>query len=64
MNAQSAAPMRVTLGGLGHQQPPTPVEADDTTASGVINGAAKQDMSKAIDMRFLLAQRQSRAKPI
>ena len=52
MNAQVAAPMRVTLEELGHPQPATPMKTDNSTANGIMNGTIKQQRSKAIDMRF------------
>ena len=42
INAQLAAPMRTTLEELGHQQPPTPMKTDNTTANGIINDTVKQ----------------------
>jgi hypothetical protein len=37
---------------LGHKQPPTPMETDNTTATGYCNGTIKQKRTKAMDMRF------------
>jgi hypothetical protein len=37
---------------LGHPQPPTPMETDNTTATGYSNGTIKQKLTKAMDMRF------------
>jgi hypothetical protein len=37
---------------LGHKQPPTPMETDNTTATGYSNGTIKQKRTKAMDMRF------------
>jgi hypothetical protein len=34
-NAQSGAPLRVTLTELGHTQPPTPLRMDNSTAYGI-----------------------------
>ena len=34
------------------EQAPAPAKAGSTAANGIINGAAKQQRSKAIDMRF------------
>ena len=34
--------MRTALADMGHQQPPTPVETDNTTANRIVNGTAKQ----------------------
>jgi hypothetical protein len=36
-NAQSGAPLRVTLTELGHIQPPTPLRTDNSTAFGILN---------------------------
>ena len=37
---------------MGHSQPPTPVQVDNSTALGIATGAIKQRKSKAMDMRF------------
>jgi hypothetical protein len=44
--------LRTTLEELGYKQPPTPMEMDNTTATGYSNGTIKQKRTKAIDMRF------------
>jgi hypothetical protein len=36
-NAQSGAPLRVTLNELGHIQPTTPLRTDNSTAFGILN---------------------------
>jgi hypothetical protein len=51
-NAQSGAPLRVTLTELGHTQPPTPLRTDNSTAFGIVNEKIKQKRSKAMDMRY------------
>jgi hypothetical protein len=51
-NAQSGAPLRVTLTELGHTQPPTPLQTDTSTAYGIVNETIKQKRSKAMDMRY------------
>jgi hypothetical protein len=51
-NAQSGAPLRVTLTELGHTQPPTPLRTDNSTASGIMNETIKQKQSKAMYMRY------------
>jgi hypothetical protein len=51
-NAQSVAPLRVTLTELGHTQPPTPLRTDNSTAFGILNETIKQKRSKAMDMRY------------
>jgi hypothetical protein len=51
-NAQSGAPLRVTLTELGHTQPPTPLRTDNCTAFGILNDTIKQKQSKAMDMIY------------
>jgi hypothetical protein len=51
-NAQSGAPLRVTLTELGHTQPPTPLQTDNSTAYGIVNNTIKQKRSEAMDMRY------------
>jgi hypothetical protein len=51
-NAQSGAPLRVTLTELGHTQPPKPLFTDNSTTFGILNKTIKQKRSKAMDMRY------------
>jgi hypothetical protein len=51
-NAQSGAPLRVTLTELGHIQPPTPLRTDNSTEFGILNETIKQKRSKSLDMRY------------
>jgi hypothetical protein len=51
-NAQSGAPLRVTLTELGHTQPPTPLRTDNSTTFGILNETIKHKRSKAMDMRY------------
>jgi hypothetical protein len=51
-NAQSCAPLRVTLTELGHTQPPTPIRTDNSIAFGILNETIKQKRSKSMDMRY------------
>jgi hypothetical protein len=41
-NAQSGAPLRITLIELGHTQPATPVRTDNSTAFGILNETIEQ----------------------
>jgi hypothetical protein len=41
-NAQSGAPLRVTLTELGHTQPPRPLCTDNSTAFGILDKTIKQ----------------------
>jgi hypothetical protein len=51
-NAQSGAPLRVTLAELGQTHPPTPLRTDNSTAFGILNKTIKQKRSKEMDMRY------------
>jgi hypothetical protein len=37
---------------MGHPQPPTPVQTDNSSAEGIINSRVQPKRTKAIDMRF------------
>ena len=37
---------------MGHVQPPTPVQVDNSTALGIATGTINQRKSKSLDMRF------------
>jgi hypothetical protein len=53
INAKEGAVLRTTLEELWHTQPPpTPIETDNTTATGYINGTIKQKRRKSMDIRF------------
>ena len=59
INAREAVHMRITLEEMGHPQPPTPMQTDNTTALGVITNNIRKKQSKAWDMRmYWLRERQ------
>jgi hypothetical protein len=60
LNAQEAVPICTTLRELGHPQPATPMQVDNTTAEGFSNGTMKQKRSKAMDMRWHWLQDRTR----
>jgi hypothetical protein len=51
-NAQSGAPLTVTLTEIGHSQPPTPLRVDKSTAFGILKETIKHKRSKSMDMRY------------
>ena len=51
-NYHKLTSMQTALAEMGHSQPPTPLATDDTEANSIINGTAKQKISRAINMRF------------
>ena len=55
-NGQAAVPIRTALIEMGHPQPATPMQVDNSTAVGFANNTIKQKRSKAIDMRFYWIQ--------
>jgi hypothetical protein len=52
LNAKVATVIQTTLTEMGHPQPASPMETENSTASGIMNQTVKQVRSKAIDMRF------------
>jgi hypothetical protein len=52
LNAKEGKVLRTTLDELGHPQPPTPLETDNTTETGNINGRIKPKRTRAMDMHF------------
>jgi hypothetical protein len=51
-NGQDAYSLRVALEEMGHAQPPTPMQTDNSTAAGLANDTIKQKRSKAMNMRW------------
>ncbi len=52
INARKAVPMRLLLVEMGHTQPPTPTQTDNSLALGVVNSNIQPRRTKAMDMRF------------
>jgi hypothetical protein len=52
LNCQDAVPIITSHTRLGHPQPPTPMQVDNTTAKGFANGTMIEKKSKAMDMRW------------
>ena len=55
-NARDGVTLRTTLEEMGHPQPATPLQTDNSTATGITNGTVRQRKSKAMDMRFYWIQ--------
>ena len=64
LNCQEAVPIRITLEEMGHSQPPTPVQVDNSTALGIATRTIKQCNSKAMDMRFYWIRDRKKSKTI
>jgi len=52
INAKEVVYLRQILTEMGHPQPKTPIQTDNTTAEGVINNKIQPKRTKAMDMRF------------
>ena len=52
INACKAVEERIILEEMGHKQPATPVQVDNSTAEGIINKRVQPKRTKAMDMRF------------
>eukprot|EP00804_Cyclotella_cryptica_P029613 CCRYP_017300-RA/>CCRYP_017300-RA protein AED:0.41 eAED:0.44 QI:0/-1/0/1/-1/1/1/0/306 len=52
INAREAIPIQHLLKELGHTQPPTPIQIDNSTALGVVSNIIQPKHTKAMDMRF------------
>jgi hypothetical protein len=52
LNAKEAIYLQEILFEMGHPQPPTPIQTDNTTAEGVINNKIQTKGTKLMDMRF------------
>jgi hypothetical protein len=52
INAREAIPQRHLLIEMGHPQPPTPIQIDNSTALGVVTNTIQPKRTKAMDMRF------------
>ncbi len=52
INDREAIPMQHLLEEMGHKQPPTPIQTDNSTALGVVTNNIQPRRTKAMDMRF------------
>ena len=65
INAREAVHMRNILEEMGHPQPPTPIQTDNSTVNEVVKNKVQSKRTKSMDMRFhwlrfRLAQKQFR----
>jgi hypothetical protein len=52
LNTMEAKVLRITLAEMGHPQPPTPINCDNSTAVGIANDTVKRQRSRAMEMRY------------
>jgi hypothetical protein len=55
-NTKDSVALRNTLAKMGHPQPPTPVQVENSTTHGFANKQLRQCKSKSMDMRFYWVQ--------
>ena len=53
INARKAVEIRTILEEMGHKQPATPVQVDNSTAEGIVNKRVQPKRTKAMDMRLI-----------
>ena len=56
INAQYSFPSRTFIINMGHPQPPTKHQIDNTTAEALSKDTFKKKLSKSIDMHFYWLQ--------
>ena len=52
LNVKQGRIIRLTLEEMGHPQPPTPINCDNATAVGIVNGTVKRQRSRSMEMRY------------
>ena len=52
LNSRQAVPARTTLEEMGHKQPPTPIQTDNTTALGFVSKNLQPKATKSTDMKY------------
>jgi hypothetical protein len=52
LNSRKGVEIRNILEEMGHKQPPTPAQVDNSTADGIVNSRVQPKQTKAMDMRF------------
>jgi hypothetical protein len=52
LNAKEGTVLPTTLEELGHPQPSTPLQTENTISAGYSNGTIKQKRTRDMDMRF------------
>ena len=52
LNARKGIEIRTILNEMGHPQPATRIQTDNSTAEGIINSRVQPKQTKAMDMRF------------
>ena len=62
INTKEGEVLRTSLEEMGHPQGPTPMQSDNSTASGIINRTTKQRRPKATDIQFYWVRERCKQK--
>ena len=62
LNIKQGRIMRLTLEEMGHPQPPTPINVDNSTAVGIVNGTVKRQRSRSMEMQYFYSCDQVKRK--
>ena len=62
INCREAIPVLHVLEEMGHPQPPTPMQTDNSTALGVVTNKIQPKRTKAMNMRFFWLRCRARQK--
>ena len=52
LNVKQGRILRLTFEEMGHPQPPTPINCDNLTTTGIMNGTVKRQRSRSMEMRY------------
>ena len=52
INCRKVTPLRHLIEAMGHCQPPTPIQTENSTALGVVTNRIQTTWTKSMDMRF------------
>ena len=52
LNVKQGRIIRLALEEMGHPQPPTPINCDNLTTTGIVNGTVKQQRSRSMEKNY------------
>ena len=52
LNVKQGRIIRLALEEMGHPQPPTPINCDNLTTTGVVNGTVKRQRSRSMEKNY------------
>ena len=52
LNVKQGRIIRLALEEMGHPQPPTPINCDNLTTTGIVNGTVKRQRSRSMEKNY------------